>query len=296
MDIRELMDSLNVEWKTEGHEHCRRGWMQIDCPFCSKSWRHFRLGIHLTRNYGNCWACGPHRLVDILQEITGQSYKKLKELSKELEINPRDLRRDTERKTAGEVEIPKRAGRLLKPHCRYLRKRGFDWRELKETWGDIRGIGIDTRLSWRIWIPIYFDNRIVSWTTRSISDEHDERYISASPQQEEIDHKKMLYGEWLCTHGIAITEGPISAWAIGPGAVATLGTSFTQAQVYRMANYPIRVICFDNEPTAQRRARSLCDALMPFEGETINVRVGRRGDDPASCPKKDVQAIRRMIE
>ena len=34
----------------------------------------------------------------------------------------------------------------------------------------IFGIGIAPRLQWRIWIPIHYHGEIVSWTTRSLSD------------------------------------------------------------------------------------------------------------------------------
>ena len=73
--------------------------------------------------------------------------------------------------------------------------------------------------------------------------------------------------------------------------MATLGLGYTQAQVNRMVNYKTRVICFDNEKKAQKRASKLCNDLSVYPGETFNVKLS--GKDAASSPIKEIKEVRR---
>jgi len=194
----------------------------------------------------------------------------------------------------GTLQMPA-AGDLHPSQRRYLENRGFDPDELVRTWG-IKGIGMASRLSWRILIPIY-DHRgkIVSWTTRSISEDPSvPRYISAKPSEESQHHKHLLYGAHLAKCCVVVCEGPISAWAIGPGAVATCGLGYTREQLEEIAEYPYRATCFDATPEAQRRAKKLCEDLAPLPGVTENILL-ETGKDPAECDKEETEAIRQQF-
>ena len=86
-------------------------------------------------------------------------------------------------------------------------------------------------------------------------------------------------------------EGPTDCWKIGAGAVCTFGLAWTPAQLARIASYPTRVICFDNEEEAQKQARVLCAELEPFPGRTINVCLEAK--DPGSAQKEEIQCLRK---
>ena len=100
-----------------------------------------------------------------------------------------------------------------------------------------------------------------------------------------------MYGEDYARHSITIQEGPTDAWNTGPGAVATLGTGYSEAQVNRMVKYPIRAVCFDNNPIAQKRARKLCNDLAVFPGVTSNIKLN--SEDAGSATKKEIYKIRK---
>ncbi len=285
MKFAEILTKYNIESKTEG-SHCRPGWLQINCPFCKSD--KFHMGYSLTDKYLNCWRCGFHSVVSTLVELTGLSFPKCKQLFNDLEIVY-----DKTEKPKGKLILPKGLTKLKDTHRLYLRNRNFDPKELQGIW-KIQGICISNWLSWRIFIPIIYRGKTVSWTTRSISDRKGiTRYISAPTEMESIPHKTLLYGEDYCTDTIIIHEGPTDVWRIGPGATATLGLSYTQAQVNRMVNYPTRVVCFDNEKEAQKRASKLCDDLEVYPGETFNVVLS--GKDPASSPIKEIEELRRRF-
>lgn len=275
MTIQELLTEYGVRYLDGGgHHHCRPGWLQMDCPFCSKGAGRYRMGYSLDRGNFCCWVCGPHPAIETLVELTGQSASKCYTLRggidfRKLKEVPRPI---------GKLEVPEGVGPLARQHKAYLRRREFDPEAVERLW-KVQGTGISDRLAWRLFIPIHYRGEVVSWTTRSLSDTHSVRYVSARPDQEKLPHRDLLYGEDWCGHAVIVHEGPLDVWATGPGAVCTFGLTYSKTQVLRLSRYPIRVVCFDSEPVAQRRARQLVRDLGPFAGETYCVTLSSK--DPA---------------
>lgn len=288
-NIQSILENHNVRYETAGHEHVRQGWIGLDCPWCRESGR-FHLGVNLERGYANCWQCGPHRLVDVLVELTGEPRSVCLELLEAAGTAPRAA--VEARRTGGRLIMPKGVEALSGPHRRYLRGRGFDPDELARLWG-LKGIGLAARLSWRLWIPIHLQGETVSWTTRTIG-ENQKRYVSASAAEEKVPAKSVLYGLDYVRHAAVICEGPTDVWRFGPGAVATLGLGYSRAQLLAMSRIPVRVVCFDMERAAQRRAHGLTDTLSAFAGETYAVEL-ETGDDPAGADPKEIGTIRGMF-
>jgi hypothetical protein len=197
-----------------------------------------------------------------LVELTNLSFVEINELIKSLTKSTSVIQHDPR----GEVEIPNGVGDLQKQHRKYLQKRRYDPDEIAETWG-VGGIGLHQNLSWRIFIPI---------------------------MQESMNHKELLYGEDFCNHAVIVHEGAFDVWRTGKGAVATCGTGFTRSQVLKLSNYPIRVICFDNEPEAQQRADELCSLLEPFQGETYNVQLSSK--DASEAPANEIKELRGFLK
>lgn len=288
MTFAELLDQHNIPKHTEGHEHCRPGWLQLDCPFCSKGWGHYRMGYNLRYGYVHCWSCGHHTVANTLMELIDAPYREVKRLLKNVEVEDRGpLASEPVR---GKLELPPGVGDLLPAHKRYLRNRGFKPGFLEREW-EIKGIGIAADWQWRIFIPVTLNGETVSWTTRSITDKA--RYRSASPEQEKLCHKDLLYGEDYCRHTVLIVEGPTDVWRIGRGAACTFGTGYRRSQLVRLARFPRRVVCYDSEPMAQRQARKLCDLLEVFPGETYNVQLNSK--DPGAATDKEIAELRRRF-
>lgn len=289
MDFTDLLTQLEIPFRRAGEsEHVTTKFIGIDCPFCGDS-QEFHLGYHLTYNYLSCWQCGPRSVTESLLELTKLPLGQIKKLIEGLDTTPREIVRPK-----GKLTLPNGIGELRRAHRRYLKERGFDPDKLAKLWR-IGGIGNSEKLSWRIFIPIYFGSEVVSWTTRSISQDSKWRYIGAKAHEEKIKAKTILYGEQLVRgHSIIVCEGPSDAWRIGAGSVATLGISYTRSQIARISHYPNRFIAFDNEPEAQRRARTLCQDLSAFPGKTMNVIVDAK--DPGSCSPKEVKLLRRLLK
>lgn len=287
MQLLELLHENNVVCVSEGeHKHARPGWIQMDCPFCGKGTGKFHLGYSLSGNYFNCWKCGGHHQVSVLVELLNISFDKAKKLVGGLETTAYEV---VEKR--GTLKLPKGIGPLKKQHIKYLQSRGFT-KAHADLW-QVQGIGIAAKLRWRLFIPIHYRGDVVSWTTRAIGKNVEMRYLSAAAEQEAINHKHLLYGEDFVQHAVVCVEGPLDAWKIGPGAVASCGTGYSSQQVLKLSKYPIRAICFDRGDSAQRRAVSLADQLSAFPGKTFNVELD--AEDAGAASEKELRKLRKAF-
>ena len=256
----------------------------MDCPLCGQNSRNFHLGIPIGVPAANCWRCGKLNFWWVLREI-GVSYKLAKQL---------DLR------GGGTLVAPEHTGHykrldMVKPmataHIDYLVGRGLDPATAVTEW-EAEGTGIHPTHPWRIFIPIRFRGRLISWTTRSIGKKDKKKYLTAPAIHESLPHKQSLYGIDKCQHVIIVVEGPLDVWNIGPGAAGTYGLGHTPAQVALIARFPVRVVCFDNSNDAQARADKLCNDLAIWPGVTHKAELD--AEDPGSACREEVSALRKF--
>lgn len=281
--MEELLTELEIPYHIQGRD-TRAGWLQCTCPQCGGL---KYLGINIVGNYPHCWRCGPLKIAPVLQQLSNKSWRVVLELLNRLDRLP-----------LPEIDIPK--GKLVLPqglgplqpiHKHYLKERGLNPDELETKWG-IRGIGLGTDLSWRIWIPIILHGKLVSWTTRAVGNTPT-RYISAKRQEETIHHKYLLFGGDAIRHVAVVVEGPIDAMRIGFGAVCTFGIAYTHEQMERIAKIPVRIIAFDSEPKAQESARRLCKELSLFPGSTTNIVLNSK--DPGCATETELELLRSYL-
>ena len=294
MTITEVFDRLGVPYLSSGHEHTRPGWVQADCPDCGLT-GHWRLGFD-ERRPGRCacWACGPKRLGDVLQSLSGESWQTVRPYLVALYGSPQHAPADDRKR--GRYDPPE-TGDLKPIHKRYLEGRGFDWKRLVRFWG-VRAVvphqaDRHRHYAWNLFVPVTHRFEAVSFTTRSVNPDAKLRYVSASKDMEKVDHKSLLYGQDLVPgNTVVVHEGPFDVWRTGPGAVCTFGTAFSPAQVEKIARYPVRVVCYDFTPEGQDAARKLCDRLDVFPGETHHVQSLGGAKDAAEASEADVRRLR----
>lgn len=293
--IKDLLEEHNIPTTMAGDATGRAGWVQMPCPDCgsvsSQGHSKHYLGISLSTGAANCWRCGHKNTALVLAALTGRPAREIREMLDGMVLTARPAR------PAGRLVLPDGRLPLKGIHKAYLAARGLNVADVVNLWG-VEGTGQISgtwkHLRWRLFIPIYHHGNIVSWTSRSISKTNPLRYLSAAAEQEAVPHKKILYGADYARHAIIIHEGPIDVWATGPGAVATCGTGYTEAQLLAMSKYTIRAICFDTEPEAQRRARALAAALSVFPGTTHNV-VLETGGDAAEARPDEIKELRKTF-
>lgn len=290
--LTDILTAHNVPYKKHGQHHhiTSSQWVGVDCPRCTPGSGRYRLGFTLDGRRANCWSCGKQDVAAAIAAVCRLPLGAAIALREGLT----GLLRPAQRPLRGVYAPPAGVGPLAGAHTRYLAGRGFDPMAIVRLWG-VHGIGHAASLAWRLFIPVFDElGRPVTWTTRSIRDDVNFRYVSAPAEQEDISIKEVLYGAHLARHAVVIVEGPLDAWAIGPGALATCGTGYSAAQMALASAYPLRAVCFDAEPAAQKRAAELCRALSALPGKTTNVQL-ETGKDPASADPAEVAELRRIF-
>ncbi len=291
MNVEQVLISLRVPHRLGGqHHHVRPGWVGVDCPRCSPRSGKFKLGVSLTDGRATCWTCGGVRLGSALSEITGLPLAEcVAALDGVAWRRPERLH-----PPAGRLSVPSCVGGLMPQHRSYLAGRGFDPDEVASLWG-VLGIGHGPpRLAWRLFIPVERGGETASWTTRAIGPAARPRYVSARPDEESAPLKTLLYGLDKARHAAVAVEGPLDAWALGPGAVALLGLAVTEEQEDALSRFPVRAVCFDAEPAAQARARRLCARLQRWPGETHLVEL-ETGKDAAEASRRELEEVRQRF-
>ena len=196
MDIELVLKTLNIRYQTEGHKHCRPGWANIACPFCSGN-PGLHLGISLDGIGVKCWRCGKHSLPSTLAAL---SKKPISEIFQLLKKYQGSTGRIAPRVQIGskKFEYPSGMGALMNTHKNYLEKRRFDCSFLEKVWG-IKGVGPLGKLGVsdyknRILAPIAWEGEVVSFQARTIKEGLEPKY-KACPKEIEKKHHQHIRSE-----------------------------------------------------------------------------------------------------
>lgn len=299
MDIIHLYQDFNVPFATEGHKHCRDGWVNTACPFCSGNVG-MHLGYDMQKDFFVCWRCGwkptnkaiaallhisETEAKEIIRQYGGKSYHK-KAIPIKMGIKP--------------FKFPPSSGELSRNHIRYLIKRKFDPELITKQWG-IMGTGpvsIMDNISYshRIVIPIYWQGIPVSFQTRDITGKHALRYITCPEIREKIQHKTIFYysgdirdseTECICV------EGATDAWRFGDRTIAVFGIKYTKHQVHAISQKFKRVfIVFDDDPQAIVQSKKLQAELLLRNVDAYSIKI--KGD-PGDMPQSEADDLKREL-
>lgn len=267
IDWKQLLDDLGVPCYTSG-KNVAPGYINIKCPFCDDHSNHF--GFNIEKGTTHCWRCTGGSAYKAVSLAAGIPVNTARDLIKKYTTSSVDgyaIR--TNRPTAGGKEITLPGGPLQEVHRKYLEKRGFDPDELVFHHG-ITGTGFADRwqgidFRYRIIIPVYdINGNLCTFQGRDYTGKQELRYKCCPVDMAVVHHKHLLYGAELARNRkrIVVVEGVFDQWRMGPGSVATFGTSLTREQVNLLLNWEEILFLFDPEPEAQARARSYATDLQ----------------------------------
>lgn len=287
IDIISLAKDLNIKFYTSG-KNCQKGWVNFTCPFCGDTSNH--LGFNLEKGYFHCWRCGGHSLEKVLKKWTNNkninylinkySYDNFN-IDKIIQIN----------KNNTEIKFPTGIGLLKKEHKNYLLKRKFNPEEIEKKW-KILGTSHFSVLNnidfkWRIIIPVFWNNEIVTYQTRTIIENYEPRYMNCPHKYEKISIKNIIYKHQSYNEEKAIAvEGVFSVWRLGEMSFATFGAKFTTEQIRIISKLFKRVlICFDNDEAGRINAKKLQSELELRNVKTEIFFVDTEVDNPQETSK-----------
>lgn len=283
MDLIRIYQDYRIPYLTDGHKHCRPGWVNVPCPFCTGN-PGYHLGAPYDGSHFYCWRCGWHPKLESLQKVLRIDGKAIKSLILEYGGSGSlpGAKTDNKKINLKPFKYPSGTEELGKAHIRYLEKRGFDPDQLVREW-DLKATGFLSLLdkidySKRIIAPFYWKGKVVTFQGRDITDRHPLKYLACPMEREEVHHKYLLYGredKWGDT--LIIVEGITDVWRFGYSAAATMGIEFTSRQVRQIAKHCKKaVIIFDDESQAVLQAEKLVNELrfrgvnawrQPIEGD-----------------------------
>lgn len=298
MDVIKLYDNFRVPYQTEGHKHCREGWVNTPCPFCKGS-PGLHLGTTLNGQIWYCWRCGWKPVKKAVAGVLGVTEQRAAELIRQYGGIPKRQPKETKRKVRKKSHLlPPGTTMMQTQHKKYLKKRGFDPHRIYRLWG-VMGTGPSSKLDktnykHRILAPIYWNNQRVSFQTRDITGRHPVKYLACPEERELIHHKHILYGRPDKWGDIGIcVEGITDVWRLGPIAFATFGIEYTRRQVRQMAkNFSKIVVLFDSEPQAQSQADKLISELLLRGVEAWKETIAT---DPADLTNKEAKKLKNSI-
>jgi len=297
MDIIRLYQDYGVNYKTEGHKHCRPGWVNTECPFCTGN-PGYHLGYNLKGNFFTCWRCGWHPVIPTIAKLIGTSVQEAKRIVSSYGMYIPKNEKIELIEQRNEHKLPSGAGPLSRQHKKYLEKRGFDPDKLEREW-NLLGTGPVSKLDnsdykHRIIIPYIWKRQQVSFQSRDITGKSPAKYKACPTNRELIHHKHILYGDerlWGM-EGICV-EGPIDVWKLGKKAFAVSGIKYTRYQLLEISRRFKRVfVVFDNESQAISQAEKLAGDLRFLGVETIRIQVD---DDPGNMNLDDAEHFVRQL-
>jgi hypothetical protein len=299
IDFIRLLKDNNIDYKQEVD-----GWIQINCPLGhSNGQRGFKGGFNIAGNYFNCWVCGQSPIEKVFSELLQVSFYEAKKILQDYETDT-ILRSKLNRKVSKgkSIELP---GVKIGENCKgykYLMERNFNPVYLVHNysiiWGDIIG-----DYSFRIIIPIYYKNSLVSFQARSIYSKEKckeldiLRYKNYPIELGLVNIKHILYNLDNCNDDwVVIVEGVFDCWRLGPKNIsATMGTNMSNQQINLLSKRFKKVIfLFDNEKPAQLRAKKYGEQLSAL-GAEVEIFNPEFEHDPGDYTKDEENFCRKEL-
>ena len=301
LDIRKFYSEHGIDYAEEGHKHCRPGWVNIPCPFCTGN-----EGLHLgfctvqeDRLAGAfvCWRCGGHSQINVIKKLLGVNGKRAKELLRKYGGRvrvKRPKRRSPLPKVVPAIKLPAGHGPLLENRgaVQYLIKRRYDPAELVKTWGLV-ACGPLGLYKHRIILPVHFRGRIVSYQGRDYTGKAKVPYMACKKEDESVHHKDILGGleQARGMDHAFLVEGMFDMFRLGPGAVCCFGISYRPPQVRLLANTfkSVTVVLDGGEEQARAASRRICADLVQ-RGVAVQ-EVFLDDGDPDELPPQEVARL-----
>lgn len=325
-----FLKSRRIQFVTDGHS---KGNIGVACPYCGSADRGFHLGISLQGKGWHCWrnkshaGVRPHRLIQVLlrcsyfeaQRIVGDgpAFNLLDDSSFRKHVASVFSSEVNQIEEPIALKFPKELRKLGDDNgvsrffLDYLCDRGYKRKqalELCEFYGLRYAISGD--YSYRVILPIWMQEGLVTWTGRSIQKNVEPRYRTLSNNKEKAGNgplairsiKNCLWNyQGLIEEpkkALVLVEGPFDAlrldyfgYDIGLRASCLFGKNLTDEQLILLEDispmYEERYLLLD--PDASLDTFSLLNQLgiYGFKGKYIP----RGFEDAATLPAKQIDLL-----
>lgn len=298
IDFIRLLKDSNIDYKQEVD-----GWTNLPCPYHDNGKRGFKAGFNHAGQYIFCWVCGSHRIEKFVSDLLHISFYEARKLLQEYDTESRIIHKVSKKAKGKEIVLPGVKIENKGMAYLYLSKRNFNPDYLISNygilWGDIIG-----NYSFRIIIPIYYKNVLVSFQARSIYSKEKcselgiLRYKNYPIELSKVNIKHILYNLDNCLENwVVVVEGVFDCWRLGPKNIAaTMGTSMSEQQISLLASrYKKVIFLFDNEKQAQERAKKYGQRLAGL-GVEVEIFNPEFVNDPGDYSLKEENFVRGELQ
>jgi DNA primase len=298
IDFIHLLKDKDIPYKLEVEN-----WANINCPFHYNGVRGYKGGINLIGGYYHCWSCNGAPIEKVFSELLQVSFYEAKKILADYETDT-VIRGKLNRKVSKgkNIELPGVQIEKEDKFFRYLQNRNFDCFSLNSNYHILAG-GIIGDYSFRIIIPIFYQNKLVSFQARSIYSKEKckeldiLRYKNYPIELGLVNIKHILYNLDNCLDDwVVVVEGVFDCWRLGQKNVAaTMGTSMSPEQIHLLATrYKKAFFLFDNERQAQQRAKKYGEQLSAL-GVEVEIFNPEFEHDPGDYTKNEELAVRQEL-
>lgn len=300
-------EKLFIDYKIPYSTRVNKGWINSNCIYCDTKENSFNLGFN-PDGYCNCWKCGSHDLNKTLSLILHINVNQIKDVLDSYKGVYNQIPHKAKNHSYKQLSLPTDTFTILERN--YLKSRGFDCEYLNKKYGVVGG-GIIGKYKFRIVIPIYYKNDLVSFVSRSILDKDKlkeynlPRYLNLSNEESLVNIKDIFYNLDNCNSDtVILTEGCFDVIRLGDinsnsdNVMCSLGTQITQSQLRLLSERFKKVyIMFDNEEEAQRKARKYAMQIssLGLDVEVVDAYSDYGVNDGAELNQNQVYEIRKEL-
>ncbi len=244
-DIFSFLEKYDIDFKERG-KNIGSGWFALEeCPLCGVGGYHF--GINRQSKGWHCWGCGQKGHAPILVKYllnceSKEAWKIVQEFTDGyLEF---DIRETGERVILpfGIEEIGEDARYYLQKIRKFNADQIIKQFKLQQTnfRSKLEHAGFVSDFRWRIYIPIFMNKKLVSYTARDYTGQRDPRYQHPFLEACIVPPSSCIYNIDTVSDKCIILEGPTDVWRMGPETVSVQGIETTKEQIRYFAQKGIK--------------------------------------------------------
>lgn len=213
--VTDVLERLHIPYVEKG-ANVKKGNVNVRCPFCTDDPSH-HMGVWQERGSYSCWRDRNHRggnFAKLVAACARISYDMAKSICSEyfgswaqegsFEKAVQSLSDQPKAETSTRAPREKSLGKwmrellpisandpLARRHRAYLSGRGFDPARVASRYSLLYAVGGEWRD--RVVIPYFWNDKMVTWSARSLHQSHEIRYKALSDERSILTTKQVLY-------------------------------------------------------------------------------------------------------
>ena len=290
LKLTDLLDDINIRYSGSG-KNVSSDWLGVTCPFCNDRSNH--CGIHRDSKNFSCWMCGEKgSLPKLIKRILNAEWKSVFDLIQKHSTGI--VKRSYIESNGKTVTIPKHLSQQLSPNLnKYLEQRKFDPEYIKQQFYILDG-GLTGFFKFRVVLPVYINNELISMIGRDYTGLMEERYKALPGSKSLLPLRDCLYNlDKIQDKGILV-EGPLDTWHIPDYGIGLMGLKLSPIKIYHIYRKKLKklFVCLDKD---QGRRAEKCALLFSSFIPEVKILFLETGKDIPEINKQELIELKKLM-